>query len=103
MTVPTEHSPAAPIEIRRMVVTALIVTIISLLWTVLMPGVVAGVDGVFYRDGILQKIPSEAKEKLASFNKQQDQLKAQITATDDALSKVAIEKTSDVSALLQIT
>jgi hypothetical protein len=99
---PIEHGPRAPMRIRRMVVTTLLVTIISFLWTLVIPGIIASNGGVFYRDGILQKIPPAAKEQLKVFDEEQNRLKAQIKAVDDSLSKVTINEPAAVSGLLQL-
>jgi hypothetical protein len=93
--------PMASTNIHRIIRTALVVAIISFLWTLVMPGIVAGIGGVFYREGVLRKLPEKIQNQVKEFNDEQARLKGQIVAVDVALAKAVAESPAAVPGLLQ--
>ena len=77
------------------------VAIISFLWALVMPGIVAGIGGVFYREGVLRRLPIEIQDKVKKFNDEQARLKDQLVAVDVALAKAVAESPAAVPGLLQ--
>jgi hypothetical protein len=90
-----------PKNIHRIIGTGLLVAVVSFLWTLVMPGVVAYVGGVYYREGILRKVPAEVQNKVKSYEEEQAKLRAQLRSVDDALSTAVKDSPTTVPGLLQ--
>jgi hypothetical protein len=95
-------------EIRRVFCSTLLIILMSVLWTIFMPGLVAMHGGVFYSDvedpklsDVRKKLPSYAAERLASFEKAKKARQTQIEKIDGKL-EAAIDKadTETIRALL---
>lgn len=86
---------------RRAVIGGLWIAVASLLWVLVIPGVVAAWGGVFYRAGIESKLPAEAKAKLNAFNFEQAARRTSLATIDAALTVQTISAET-VKALIHL-
>jgi hypothetical protein len=85
----------------RSVVLAIIVILTAVLVTVLIPGIVAYSGGVFYKSGLIQRLPLDTKLRYQIYEGEKDSLHTISESIDAALRDPAMKaKPSEIRELL---
>ncbi len=71
--------------LQRNLIFALLIVIGSFIWALVIPGIVAHYDKVFYQSEIKNKLPGDAKAKLAAFDAEQASRKVLLHKIDSEL------------------
>jgi hypothetical protein len=97
MEMEEEYSPI------KITAWGILIVFISLLWTLVIPGVVAYAGGVFYREEMLDRLPPIAKTKLDSFTSQQNTRRQKIESIDTMIeSSARAGSSTEQSSLWQL-
>jgi hypothetical protein len=74
----------------RMILTGAVIAGLSLLLTVVIPGIVAASGNVFYQEGVRAKLPQAAQERLRLFEAKKREQEARIAAIDEQLGQARL-------------
>src|SRR5262249_16892144 len=78
------------------------IAVAAILVTLVVPGLVAASGGVFYRDGVMRKLPADVRAKLALFDAEQERRRSDIRSLDRALAAAATDSPRSIPGLLEL-
>jgi len=90
-------------NVARTLAGAFVILLVSLLWTVIIPGIIAGMGHVFYKDDVVRHLPPQAVAKLRVFGAEQKGRRQRLAAVETAIDRaIATGNGQALPGLLQL-
>jgi hypothetical protein len=86
----------------RSLLLCLLVAALAIVATLIAPGIVAASGGVFYRDGVMKRLPADVRAKLDAFEAEQERRRSEIRSLDRTLSVAATDAPRAIPGLLEL-